>query len=107
MKAETCSNYGVRYWAYILIYVDYILCVNHDPGTPLAKLDEYFKMKEGSVGSRTRDRAKAELGLVKKIADPAIFNQSSGKSVSIFPCGSRGPGKTLNSRSLLHLTSKG
>jgi hypothetical protein len=59
------------------------------------------------VGSRTRDRVKAEPGLVKKIADPAIFNQSSGKSVSIIPRGSRGPGKTLKSRSLLHLTSKG
>jgi hypothetical protein len=59
------------------------------------------------VGSRTRDRAKAEPGLVKKIADPAIFNQSSGKSVSIFPSGSRWPGKTLKSRSLLHLTSIG
>jgi hypothetical protein len=59
------------------------------------------------VGSRTRDLAKAEPGLVKKIADPAIFNQSSGKSVSIFPNGCRGPGKTLKNRSLLLLTSKG
>jgi hypothetical protein len=33
------------------------------------------------VASRTRVRAKAEPGLVKKIADPAIFNRSSGKSV--------------------------
>jgi hypothetical protein len=24
-------------------------CVYHDPGSPLAKLDEYFKMKEGSI----------------------------------------------------------
>jgi hypothetical protein len=54
------------------------------------------------VGSQTRDGTKAEPGLVKKIPDPAIFNQSSGKSVYIFPRGSRGPGK-----SLLHLTSKG
>jgi hypothetical protein len=23
--------------------------VHHDPGTPLAKLDDYFKMKEGSI----------------------------------------------------------
>jgi hypothetical protein len=29
--------------------VDDILCVNHDPGAPLANLDEYFKMKEGSI----------------------------------------------------------
>jgi hypothetical protein len=25
------------------------LCVHHDHGSPLAKLDEYFKMKEGSI----------------------------------------------------------
>jgi hypothetical protein len=49
MRAEMRPNDGVRYWAYILIYVDDILCVHHDPGTPLAKLDEYFKMKEGSI----------------------------------------------------------
>jgi hypothetical protein len=29
--------------------VDDILCVHHDPGSPLAKLDEYFKMKEGYI----------------------------------------------------------
>jgi hypothetical protein len=45
MKAETLPDDGVSYWAYILIYVDDILCVHHDPGSPLAKLDEYFKMK--------------------------------------------------------------
>jgi hypothetical protein len=49
MKAETCHDDGVLYWAYILIYVDDILCVHHDPGAPLAKLDEYFKMKEFSI----------------------------------------------------------
>jgi hypothetical protein len=49
MKAETRPDDGVIYWAYILIYVDGILCVHHDTGSPLAKLDEYFKMKEGSI----------------------------------------------------------
>jgi hypothetical protein len=49
MKAETCPDDGVLYWAYILIYVDAILCVHHHPGSSLAKLDEYFKMKEGSI----------------------------------------------------------
>jgi hypothetical protein len=29
--------------------VDDIICVHHDHGAPLAKLDEYFKMKEGSI----------------------------------------------------------
>jgi hypothetical protein len=32
-----------------MIYVDDILCVHHDPGSALANLDEYFKMKEGSI----------------------------------------------------------
>jgi hypothetical protein len=49
MKAETRPDDGFLYWAYILIYVDDILCVHHDPGSPLAKLYEYFKMKEGSI----------------------------------------------------------
>jgi hypothetical protein len=49
MKAETRPDDGVLYWAYILIYVDDILCVHHDPGSPLEKLDEYFKIKEGSI----------------------------------------------------------
>jgi hypothetical protein len=37
---------------------------------------------EECVGSRTRDRAKAGSGLVKKIADLTIFNHSKGKSGS-------------------------
>jgi hypothetical protein len=49
MKAETRPDNRVLYWAYILIYVDDILCVHHDPVAPLTKLDEYFKMKEGSI----------------------------------------------------------
>jgi hypothetical protein len=48
MKAEMHPNDGVIYWSYVLIYVDDILCVHHDPGMPLAKLDEYSKMKKGS-----------------------------------------------------------
>jgi hypothetical protein len=39
MKAETRPYDGVLYWAYILIYVDDILFVHNDPGSPLAKLD--------------------------------------------------------------------
>jgi hypothetical protein len=58
------------------------------------------------VGSRTRDRAKVEPGLVKKITDPAIFNQSSGKSVSYSHADWVGQAKHIKSRSLLHLTSK-
>jgi hypothetical protein len=48
-KAETWPDDGVLYWVYMLIYVDNILCVYHDPGTAFAKLDDYFKMKEGYI----------------------------------------------------------
>jgi hypothetical protein len=53
MKEETRPDDGVKYWAYILIYVDDILCVNHDPGTSLAQIDKYFKMKPGSIMEST------------------------------------------------------
>jgi hypothetical protein len=39
MKAETHPDDDMLYWAYMLIYVDAILCVYHDHGTPLDKLD--------------------------------------------------------------------
>jgi hypothetical protein len=39
----------VKYSAYILIYVDDILCVHHDPGTSLDQIDKYLKMKPGSI----------------------------------------------------------
>jgi hypothetical protein len=49
MKEETRPYEGVKYWAYILIYFDDILYVHHDPGTSLAQIDKYFKMKPGSI----------------------------------------------------------
>jgi hypothetical protein len=49
MKEETHPDDGVNYWAFILIYVNDILCVHHDPGTSLAQNDKYFKMNPGSI----------------------------------------------------------
>jgi hypothetical protein len=57
------------------------------------------------VGSRTRDRAKAEPRLVKKIADLTIFNQSKGKSGSYAHAARVGMQNHSKSKSLLHLTS--
>jgi hypothetical protein len=48
-KAETPPDDGVLHWAYLLIYVDDILCVHHDPGAPLENLNAYLKIKEGSI----------------------------------------------------------
>jgi hypothetical protein len=82
MKDETRPDDGVLYWAYILIYVDDILCVNRDPGSPLAELDEYFKMKEGSIQVPT-------FYLVAKLKKTVLTNgvvawgMSSSKYVSL------------------------
>jgi hypothetical protein len=43
---------------------------------------------------------------VKKIADPMIFNQSTGESVSYDHAARVGMEKHAKSRSLLHLDSK-
>jgi hypothetical protein len=57
------------------------------------------------VGSRTRDRAKAEPGLVKKITDLTILNQSKGKSGSYAHAARVGMHNHSKRKSLLHLTS--
>jgi hypothetical protein len=49
MKEDTRPYDGVKYWAYILIYVNDILCVHHNPGMSLAQIDKYFKIKPGYI----------------------------------------------------------
>jgi hypothetical protein len=57
------------------------------------------------VGSQTRDRAKLGPGLVKKIADLAIFNQSKQKSGSYAHAARVGMENHSKIKPLLHLTS--
>ena len=40
---------GAEYYAYILLYVDDILCSHHNAETVLTKFDKYFKLKPDSV----------------------------------------------------------
>jgi hypothetical protein len=51
-------------------------------------------------------KAKLGPGRVEKIADPMIFNHSTGKSVSYDHVARLGMENQAKSRSLLHLTSK-
>jgi hypothetical protein len=44
MKEDNRPGDGVKYWAYILIYVVDILCVHHCPGTSLDHIYKYFKI---------------------------------------------------------------
>ena len=47
-KAETRASDGVKYYAYILLYVDGILVIHHDAEAVLLRIDKYFKLKAGS-----------------------------------------------------------
>ena len=49
LKKFTKPN-GIRYYGYMLLYVDDAMCINHDAISELMKLDQYFKMKPGSIG---------------------------------------------------------
>lgn len=41
---------GHKYYAYILLYVDDVLCIHHDAVEALTEIDYFFKMKKGSIG---------------------------------------------------------
>ena len=45
-KAEVRLSDGFKYYSYILLYVDDVLCIHHDGVGPIKRIDEYFKMKD-------------------------------------------------------------
>jgi hypothetical protein len=49
-KAETCPNDNVQYYAYILVYVDDILCIHHDAMSVLDRINKCLPLKPTSVG---------------------------------------------------------
>jgi hypothetical protein len=49
-KAKTRPQDNVRYYAYILCYVDDILCVHHDAMSVLDQINKYLPLKPTSVG---------------------------------------------------------
>jgi hypothetical protein len=80
MKNELRPDDGVQYWAYILIYADDILCVRHEPGVQLTKLDQYFKMKNGSIQEPTFYLG-AKLRKTTLLNDVIAWRMSSSKYV--------------------------
>lgn len=50
MRPEKRPEDGFLYYAYVLLYVDDVLCINHKAETELYKLNRYFKMKDDSIG---------------------------------------------------------
>ena len=49
-KAETRPNDDTRYYAYILVYVDDILCIHHDAMSVLDRINECLPLKPQSMG---------------------------------------------------------
>ena len=50
LKEETRLTDNLRYYSYILCYVDDILVINHDPMSILNRINEYLPLKPNSVG---------------------------------------------------------
>ena len=50
LKAEINPANNHKYYAYILLYVDDMLCIHHDDEKIINIIGKYFKMKDGSIG---------------------------------------------------------
>jgi hypothetical protein len=48
-----CKPNGTKYYEYILIYVDDILVVSHDPEKVMDMLSEHYMLKKGSMKAPT------------------------------------------------------
>ncbi len=50
LKAVTRPEDNVQYYAYILCYVDDILCIHHDPMSVMKEINGYLPLKPSAVG---------------------------------------------------------
>ncbi len=51
LKAVTRPEDNVPYYAYILCYIDDILCIHHDPMSVMKEINGYLPLKPSSVGN--------------------------------------------------------
>ncbi len=49
LKAVTRPEDNVRYYTYILFYVDNILCIHHDLMSVMGEINKYLPLKPSSV----------------------------------------------------------
>ena len=50
LKEEVRPSDGHKYYSYILLYVDDVLCIHHDGVNTIKQIDKYFQVKEGLIG---------------------------------------------------------
>ena len=48
---ESIKPNGEKYWSYIIVYVDDILCIHHDPRIPMKQISNIYRMKDGSIST--------------------------------------------------------
>jgi hypothetical protein len=121
MKPMTRPEDDFQYYAYVLIYVDDILAIGHDVMAQPNKIDQYFKMKKGSIGdpdiylgSRLR-RVVLPNGVESWLMSPTKYVAESVKNVERFleqnyhkklPKRVSGPLPTTNYRPELDITEE-
>lgn len=49
LKEAVRPEDGFKYYAYVLLYVDDIMMIHHDATAAIKEVDQYFKMKPGSI----------------------------------------------------------
>jgi hypothetical protein len=52
LKPKSKPN-GDKYWEYVLVYIEDILCISHEPKKFMEMLQAKYTLKEGSVGELT------------------------------------------------------
>jgi Reverse transcriptase (RNA-dependent DNA polymerase) len=52
MRVNTKPS-GERYWEFVLMYVDDIMCISHDPQKVMDHIGKVYTLKKGSVGEPT------------------------------------------------------
>ena len=48
MKQATKLD-GIKYWSYIIFYVEDILCIDHDPKLKMKIISDIYRMKQDSI----------------------------------------------------------
>ena len=66
---------GTRYYGYMLLYVDDAMCINHDAISELNKLDQYLKMKPGSIGD-------PDIYLGAKVTQVSIDSETPNETIN-------------------------
>lgn len=86
-KSEVNPSNGHKYYSYILLYIDDILCIHHDADTTIRRIGKYFHMKPDSIGdpdiylgAKLR-QTKLPNGVIAWVLSPNKYVHEAVKSV--------------------------